>query len=268
MKEAYLYKDVEIGEKTISFKDVDGKKGIVTGYFSAFDNVDGDGDIIRKGAFEKTIRENGPKSSKPRIKHLMNHDPSQPLGLLQELKEDDYGLYYESKLGSHSLGTDFIKMVESDLITEHSIGYRTIKRNQLQDYEGYQRNPKAGWFELTELKLWEGSSLTAWGANANTPITGMKTEFAVQKMNNRIDLLTKAMRDGTFTDDTFELLEIELQQIKQFNIDLLKQSKEATTEPVFQTTLPETRIKRNWANVHNILNPIKADETFIYIPAT
>jgi len=267
MKDTYLYKDVEIGEKAIGFKDVDGKKGIVTGYFSAFDNVDSDGDIIRKGAFERTIRENGPKSAKPRIKHLMNHNTNQPLGLLQDLKEDDFGLYYESKLGKHSLGTDFVKMVESGLITEHSIGYRTIKRNQLQDYEGYMKNPSACWFELTELKLWEGSSLTAWGANANTPITGMKTEQRVESMNSRIEFLSKAIRDGVFTDETFELLEIELQQIKQFNIDLLKQSNEATTEPITQITLPETRIKRNWTLVHNILNP-SADETFIYKPAS
>jgi len=266
MKEAYLYKDVEVGDKAIGFKDVDGKKGIVIGYFSAFDNVDSDGDIIRKGAFEKTIRENGPKSAKPRIKHLMNHDTSLPLGVITDLKEDDYGLYYESKLGSHSLGQDFVKMVDSGLISEHSIGFRTIKRNQLQDYEGYQKNPSVGWFELTELKLWEGSSLTAWGANANTPLTGMKTELRVKSMNNRIDLLTKALRDGTFTDETFELLEIELQQIKQFNIDLLKQSKEATTEPT-TVTLPETRIKKDWAQVHNILNP-SADEKFIYQPAS
>lgn len=267
MKETYLYKDFEVGDKSISFKDVDGKKGIVTGYFAAFNNVDSDGDIIRKGAFERTIRENGPKSAKPRIKHLMNHNTSLPLGVVTELKEDDHGLYYESRLGGHSLGQDFIKMVESGLITEHSIGYRTVKRNQIQDYDGYQKNPSAGWFELTELKLWEGSSLTAWGANANTPLTGMKAELRVESMNNRIELLAKALRNGTFTDDTFEMLEIELQQIKQFNIDLLKESKQATTEPVFQTTLPGKRIKRNWTEVHNILNP-SADETQFYKPAS
>jgi HK97 family phage prohead protease len=267
MNEVYNYKDTPVGDTPIGFKDVDGKKGIVTGYFAAFDNVDADGDIIRKGAFDKTIKETGPKSSKPRIKHLMNHDTASPLGLLVELKEDDKGLYYESKLGKHSLGTDFVKMVESGLITEHSIGYRTIKRNQLQDYEGYMKNPSAGWFELTELKLWEGSSLTAWGANMETPITGMKAEDKVNAVNNRIDLLCKAFRNGTFSDSTFDLLEIELQQLKQFNLNLLKQSKEATTEPITQITLPETRIKRNWTLLHNILNP-SADETFIYKPAS
>jgi Escherichia/Staphylococcus phage prohead protease len=224
MKNSYQYKDFEVVEQSIAFKDVDGKKGIVTGYFSAFNNVDGDGDIIRKGAFARTIQANGPKSAKPRIKHLMNHNTSEPLGVLTELKEDATGLYYESRLGTHTLGQDFVKMVESGLITEHSIGFSTIKRNQLQDYDGYKKNPEGGWFELTELKLWEGSSLTAWGANSMTPITGMKSEADVAKVNTRIDLLCKALRSGTFTDETFDLLEIELQQLKQFNIDLLKQA--------------------------------------------
>lgn len=229
MKPVYIYKDTQTLTSDMSFKDVDGKKGIVTGYFAAFDNVDSDGDIIRKGAFEKTIRSQGPKSSTPRIKHLMNHNTSLPLGLLTELKEDLKGLYYESKLGTHSLGQDFVKMVESGLITEHSIGFQTIKKNQLQDYDGYQKNPAKGWFELIELKLYEGSSLTAWGANSSTPITGMKAHLQVENVNNRIDLLCKAIRNGTFTDDTFDLLEIELQQLKQFNINLLDEVKQAAS---------------------------------------
>jgi HK97 family phage prohead protease len=228
MKDTYLYKDYEVGESGISFKDIDGKKGIVTGYFAAFDNVDADGDIIRKGAFEKTIKDNGPKSATPRIKHLMNHDTSSPLGVITELKEDTKGLYYESKLGTHELGRDFVKMVESGLITEHSIGYRIIKRNQLQDYEGYQKDPESGWFELKELKLWEGSSLTAWGANMYTPLTGMKAEIKIQNINNRIDLLCKALRKGELTEETYEMLEIELQQLKQFHINLLKDSQQAS----------------------------------------
>ena len=44
-----LYKNLNQG-----ISDVDVKKGIVTGYFSSFDNMDSDGDVIRKGAFTKT----------------------------------------------------------------------------------------------------------------------------------------------------------------------------------------------------------------------
>lgn len=252
MNEIYSYKDFSV-TKPIGFKDVDGKKGIVTGYFAHFDNVDSDGDIIRKGAFTKTIRENGPGSAKPRIKHLLNHSTSQPLGKLVDLKEDDAGLYYESQLGTHSLGQDFIKMVESDLISEHSIGFRTLKRNQLQDYEGYMKNPSAGWFELTEVKLWEGSSLTAWGANELTPLTGMKglsKDKAIELYIQKSEAIEKFCRNSTATDDTIEMLLLHNKQLTQLIIDI------QNTEPD-NATLPgkeDVKQTRNWKELAELIN--------------
>jgi HK97 family phage prohead protease len=230
MEKKYIYKDSLVSDSLrLQIKDVDGKKGIVTGYFSDFNSIDSDGDIIKPGAFQKSISQNGPQSGKPRIKHLLNHDSSKPLGVLEVLKEDTKGLYYESRLGTHSLGVDFIKMVDSGLISEHSIGFQTVKYNQLKPWNEWKQGEAAR--ELTELKLYEGSSLTAWGANMNTPLTGLKTEQKVRKINDRIDILIKSLRDGTFSDETFDLLEIELKQMQQAMIDL-------TTEPE-QTTQPD-----------------------------
>lgn len=230
MEKKYSYKDSGVSDSLrLQIKDVDGKKGIVTGYFSDFNSIDSDGDIIKPGAFQKSISQNGPQSGKPRIKHLLNHDSSKPLGVLEVLKEDTKGLYYESRLGTHSLGVDFIKMVDSGLITEHSIGFQTVKYNQLKPWNEWKQGEAAR--ELSELKLYEGSSLTAWGANMNTPLTGLKTEQKVRKINDRIDILIKSLRDGTFSDETFDLLEIELKQMQQAMIDL-------TTEPE-QTTQPD-----------------------------
>lgn len=231
MKQIFLSKTYSL---KASIKDVDGKKGIVTGYFASFDNVDSDGDIIEKGAFSKSIMESGPNSAQPRIKHLMNHNTSQPLGKIMTLNEDAAGLAYESQIGSHTLGTDFIKMVESGLITEHSIGYQTIKRNQLQDYEGYMKNPLGGWFKLTEVKLWEGSSLTSWGANSNTPLTGMKTEQKeewFQLLINRQKNLEKFCRNSTATDETIDLLLLENKQLTQLIIDNTQPPKISTEPP-------------------------------------
>jgi len=161
----YNYKSFDL-----EVKDVDTKEGIVTGYFSAFGNVDSDGDIMMPGAFKRSIQDWGPEG-KNRVKHLMNHDPSQPLGKMLELKEDDYGLYYRSKIGSHQLGKDFVKMVESGLITEHSIGFKTLRE---------QKSGEAN--QIHEVMLFEGSSLTAWGANEATPILGMKNYNNLEKI--------------------------------------------------------------------------------------
>jgi hypothetical protein len=119
------------------------------------------------------------------------------------LKEDKQGLYYEAQVGTHNLGRDFVKMVESGLITEHSIGYQVVKKTVL--------NPEAGWQEqktqLHELKLMEGSALQCWGANENTPLLGMK---GMKYAEQRLPKLIAAVKNGTFTNETFELLEKEL----------------------------------------------------------
>lgn len=218
--------------------DMDPKQGIVTGYFSKFNNVDSDGDIIRPGAFTKTIKENGPQSSLPRIKHLLNHDPSLPLGVLKSLVEDNYGLAYESQIGSHEGGEDFIKMVESGLITEHSIGFKIIKRNQIQSYENYLKNPSAGQFEITEVKLYEGSSLTAWGANPLTPITSLKSMGDLDMLVAKHEAIEKFCRNSSATDDTIQMLLLHSKQLAQFILDIKRES----TLPDEKSTQPQENI--------------------------
>jgi HK97 family phage prohead protease len=189
--------------QSIDIKDVDAKQGIVTGYFSAFGNVDSDGDIMMPGAFKRSIQDWGPEA-KGRVKHLMNHDPSKPLGKIMELKEDNYGLYYRSKIGTHKLGQDFIKMVESDLIKEHSIGFRILRE---------QKNAEAN--EIHEVMLFEGSSLTAWGANEATPIVNMKSINDLAEYKNQIRNFEKFIRDSDVTDETIELCLIKVRQLAQ-----------------------------------------------------
>ncbi|GAB3550203.1 HK97 family phage prohead protease [Spirosoma fluminis] len=206
-------------------KDADPKKGIVTGYFSAFGNKDSDGDIIRQGAFAKTIAESGPTSAQPRIKHLLDHRSNQSIGRLLVLKEDSKGLYYESQIGTHALGVDFLKMAESGLITEHSIGYSVMKGNY---------DKVAGAYEILEIKLYEGSSLQFFGANPNTPLTGIKSETDIL---HTLGLLEKALSGGSFTDETFKvidqkftLLQAQLKTIRTTQPDG-KSDQSRTTEP-------------------------------------
>jgi len=52
--------------------DMEDSSRIITVYYSAFGNVDSDGDVIVPGAFTKTLKENGP-NAKNRIWHLFNH---------------------------------------------------------------------------------------------------------------------------------------------------------------------------------------------------
>lgn len=201
-----LYKNLSQG-----ITDVDTKKGIVTGYFSSFDNMDSDGDVIRKGAFAKTINENF-----QRVRHLLDHDATKSVGKILTLQEDAKGLYYESKAGRHTLGRDFLLMVEDGLISEHSIGFVTIKQKNQGSYN-----------EISEVKLYEGSSLQGWGANEMTPITGMKSYENISFM---MDNILRAIKGGKYTDETFAKLELQFLQLQK-ELEALKEMSVDTPEP-------------------------------------
>ncbi|WP_041258224.1 HK97 family phage prohead protease [Fibrella aestuarina] len=226
-----------------SVKDADTKLGIVTGYFASFNTLDSDRDIIRQGAFAKTIAEQGPASSQPRIKHLLDHTLSLALGKLIELKEDTQGLYYESKIGSHDLGIDFLKMVESGLITEHSIGYSVMKGNW---------DKAANAYELLELKLYEGSSLRGWGANQYTPLTGMKSLADLQHSQHLLDI---ALKNGTFTDETF----LKLKEQRDA-IDVILKARDEKSET--ETTEPESTTQPDGDNTDSLIKSL-TDNDFV-----
>lgn len=201
-------------------KDIDTTGRVVTGYFSSFDNVDSDDDVIVKGAFERTLRERGPEG-KNRIMHLWQHDPYRPIGKPSVIREDEKGLYFESYLPETTLGNDTLKLYEAGIINEHSIGFRVV-----------QSEEKDGYTELKEIMLWEGSSVT-WGANEDTPATGVKALFKDDtSLQTEIDRIQKFLRKGDVTDDTFEMLEYKLEQLKLLPVqaDQAEPSHEEPTE--------------------------------------
>jgi len=205
----------------LAFKDVDRKKGIVTGYLSAFNVLDSDGDIVMPGAFKKSIMERGPESKQPRIKWFYNHKPDMVPGVFSELKEDDYGLLYVGQTGTHDFGKDFMKMVESGIITEHSHGFRTIKEERKGDAN-----------YMHELFLMEGSSLSAGGANQHTPLVGSKSQ---KDLLPTIELIEKFCKNSDATDECLYSLEMEIKELKQ----LIQREPVATTHPTEPTIITQ-----------------------------
>jgi HK97 family phage prohead protease len=191
-------------------KDVDQKSGTVTGYFSVFGNIDSDGDVITKGAFERSLNNNG-----ARIKHLWQHDVRYPLGKPNVLKEDNYGLYFESTISKTSYGKDVLQLYADGVVDEHSIGFRTV-----------QQGKKEGYNEITEVKLWEGSTVT-FGANEMARFTGMKG-LTKEDVMSKMDAVLKSIKTGTFeNEEMFENLEIYFNQLKQYLTEITQPAPEA-----------------------------------------
>ena len=205
------------GVKSISTKidDIDEGKRIVKGYLSSFDTLDSDSDIIRKGAFKKSIKERGVNStSNRRIAHLRNHDWDHQIGKFLELEEDANGLYFVSQLGRSTKGEDALLDYQDGILREHSIGFNYVK-GKIEEKESEEHGK---FFEITEVKLWEGSGVT-FGANEFTPVLEanksiLDSEY-LHKLNEDMAILIKSLKNGKGTDERLENIEIKLQQIQQ-----------------------------------------------------
>jgi HK97 family phage prohead protease len=225
------YKDLTVEAVT----DVDQLKGIVTGYFSVFGNKDADGDIIAPKAYRKTLKENGPESEHPRILHLFQHDPYKVLAKPSELSEDKKGLRFVSQISQTALGKDVLQLYMDKVLTEHSIGYQIIKS---------ERDEKQQANVLTELKLWEGSTVS-WGANMEAVVEsvkdGMPDKKTVDWLLAKLDALETAIK-GTYTDDTARQLEISFKQLQSAIVSLVRNYK----EPVASTPDLVEPITADW----------------------
>lgn len=220
MKDILEYKNIPADENSIT--DIDEKKGIVTGYFSVFGNIDSDRDVITKGAYKKTLTENF-----RRVKHLYQHDPFQPLSGTNKgnlvVREDAKGLYFESTISQTSWGRDAIQLYADGVIDEQSVGFQTVKSVDREKYR-----------EITEIKLWEGSAVT-WAANDLAQTSGVKSYSDVNLLSKRMDTVLKSLRNGKYeNEDIFDQLEFYFKQLQQNYIDLLKQS----TQPAPQAVEP------------------------------
>jgi HK97 family phage prohead protease len=215
---AKKHKPMEMSRKILSMdvKDVD-EKGKVSFYFSVFNNRDDDGDIVHRGAFAKTIQEN-----LKRVKHFKNHNWNNLVGVPVEIKEDDTGALAVSQLILNTqLGKDTYEEYKAGGITEHSFGFDVVKYEINEDGEEKTR-------VLKELKLWEFSSLTAWGANDMTRTVDVKNRKVLEDYLSVLESLKK----GDFSDDYFTRLEERISIIYK-HIQSLTEPVEATrVEPI------------------------------------
>ena len=207
----FIYKSAPIGEQIIDF---DEKNNIVKGYGSYFDNKDSDQDIIRRGAYQKTIQENG-----SRVKYLYQHDMMQPLGKMDELYEDQKGLVFTASVPKTQLGTDVIELMKAGVITENSVGIMPIVKDMMGDYR-----------EIREVKLYEISAVTM-AANDQAKILDVKGISNIDQIYKRYDNICKLLRKGKISDEMGYALESEILKLKTYFINAT-QPVEETTEPV------------------------------------
>lgn len=154
----------------IEIKEVSAS-GELAGYASVFGVRDSHGDIVERGAFERTIQEHKDNGTMP--KFLLQHDTSEIIGEHLTLREDSYGLYFEARLYK-----------DEPAIPEAARAYALAKNKQLNgvsigftlyddgEYFDLERN---AWI-LTDINLWE-NSLVTFASNPEAQIETIKSHL-------------------------------------------------------------------------------------------
>lgn len=204
---AMIYKASPMGE----IADIDEKMGIVKGYGSYFGNKDSDGDVIAKGAYQKTIKENG-----ERVRYLWQHKMDKPIGKIKEMYEDDKGLMFVAEIPKTTLGNDALELMKAGIVTENSVGILPIQKQMKDDYR-----------EITEVKLYEISAVTL-AANDQAKILDVKGKVDIENEFKRFDALAKLIRKGKISDEMGYAIEAEILKLKSFFIDFTKPNDEFT----------------------------------------
>ena len=159
----------------IEVKFATDEAGLLTGYASVFDGEpDSYGDVIEKGAFTKSLAEHKAAGTTPLM--LWQHDPSEPIGVWLELREDATGLAVTGRLILETRrGQEAYALLKSGAFNGLSIGFRTRASERragggrtLQDLELIEISlvsiPAATRARVTSVKTAQAGNPAAMGA--------------------------------------------------------------------------------------------------------
>lgn len=122
---------------------------VIQGYASLFGAADQGGDVVQAGAYARSLTVL--QGSGRRVKMLWQHDPTQPIGIWEEVREDAKGLWVKGRLLQDvARGREAAVLIGAGAIDGLSIGYRTVRAKK--DNRGQRL--------LEELELWEVSLVT------------------------------------------------------------------------------------------------------------
>ena len=141
----FMDNEIQIKSFGLELKRVPDQDGTFEGYASVFNVIDQGMDVVAPGAFTKTL-------GTRKIKMLWQHDQAQPIGVWDEVREDERGLYVKGRiLKDVAKGAEAMALLRAGAIDSMSIGYRAIEAVP----EGNNQVRK-----LTEVDLFEISLVT------------------------------------------------------------------------------------------------------------
>lgn len=126
----------------------DNEDGTFEGYGSVFNNTDLGNDVIKTGAFTKSLAERGTKG----VKLLYQHKSDMPIGVFDEIVEDSHGLRVKGRLAlGTTAGRDAYELLKMGALDGLSIGFRVNPKEVSYDKRKGQRIIKE--VDLMEISL-------------------------------------------------------------------------------------------------------------------
>ncbi len=145
--------------------DEDYPGGTVEGLANAFNNVDFQGEVVKPGAFRRTIK--AFRSSRKGLPFMDNHrifgGTDAIIGRVIELREEKVGLFFKAFFSSSPAAQVVRTKIHEKVLDSLSIGFNVVKRKVLKD----------GTMELLELKLRE-VSVVVFPANELATVSDVK----------------------------------------------------------------------------------------------
>jgi HK97 family phage prohead protease len=244
--------DIKTAENSV--KDVDTTSRRVKVVISEMMSKDLDNDVIDIGAYDKTLQERGPKG-KSLIWHLTDHYPSlkYAVGKPSEIFVDGQQLVMITDVPKTQWGNDMLEFYSTGMINQHSIGFRTIKK------EPMLAGTPEEYTLIKEILLYEGSAVL-WGANPNTPTLSVGKSLNKTELTKRYETLEKLKSSGNFSDEIFPILDAQLKETQQQIVDIfLQDSKFETTQPIAQAiTQPDVKDFVKQVEIQNLLTALKS----------
>ena len=171
---------VEVKSELKAYDDNSNEEyGMFEGYGSVFGNKDLGNDVIEKGAFTKSIKRRTNKG----VKLLYQHKSDMPIGVFDEIKEDDHGLVVKGRLALKTqAGAEAYELLKMGALDGLSIGFKINPSEVSYDRRSNKRIIK-------EVDLMEVSLVTF-------PMNPQATVRSVKGQEISIREWEKGMRDA------------------------------------------------------------------------
>lgn len=160
---------METKSLNLEVDDLSHEKGTAVIRHAVFDNIDLVNDVARKGMFTKSWSEKKMADGDMDISFYVNHDDTQAPGRVTGAFEKDNKAFTAVKMGTHTLGSDVLKMLDEKTIRKASFGFHTIKSQPLPAKKSVR--------QLLEVEHLETSVLTRLSANPKAGIESVKKHF-------------------------------------------------------------------------------------------